>query len=120
MVDGFGSGTANMLPHRFTDDSMLTIPIPAKDLEEAMSTQETAGPVYHEEQKKSSARSWFRRKSSAQKERMGGKGGITMVKMTRGEYLRFWAKGEDGRYLEGVVAPAEGRREWVRRKMEGQ
>ena len=36
--------------------------------------------------------------------------------MTRGEYLRYWAKGEDGKFLPSVVEPAEGRRAWIQKK----
>lgn len=110
-IDGSIAGSgANTLPRKFSDDSILTIPIPVKDYDDA----EEASPAAQQPQKKVS---WLKRRMSAQGERTGGKGGIKMVRMTRADYLKYWAKGEDGVYLEGVVAPAEGRKEWVRRHL---
>lgn len=52
----------------------------------------------------------------------GGKddGGLKIVAMSRGEYLKFWAKGEDGKFRDGVVEPEEGRAEWLANALERQ
>ena len=40
--------------------------------------------------------------------------------MSRGDYLKYWAKGEDGKFKEGVVEPPEGRAEWLANALERQ
>ena len=119
-----GSGSANFLPHRFTDESILTIPIPLADIEGDIvgggGGDEAAADGGGGAGKKKG--NWFSRRMSGS-QKGGGKGGkreCRSVKMTRGEYLKYWAKGEDGKYLDSVVEPEEGRREWVRKKLEGQ
>lgn len=112
-IDGGISGSgANTLPHKFSDDSILTIPIPVKDYD-----NDDDDGVDEAKANKPQKVSWLKRRMSAQAERTGGRGGIKMVRMTRGEYLQYWAKGENGKYLDGVVAPPEGRKEWVRRHL---
>ena len=107
-----GMSPGNTLPFRYTDASIVTIPIPHKDLE-ASTVAAPASASPPAEQKKGS---WFSRRQSSSKEK--AKGGITSVKMTRGDYLKYWVKGEDGKYLDSVVEPEGGRAEWVRRQME--
>jgi hypothetical protein len=46
--------------------------------------------------------------------------GLKVVEMSRGEYLKYWAKGEDGKFLDSVVEPPGERGEWVRRQVEFQ
>lgn len=108
---GFSTASPNSLPNKFTDDSILTIMIPVKDYEDV------DAQVIQPEQRKGS---WLSRRLSAQSGRTGGKSGFKSVKMTRGEYLKYWAKGEDGKYSPEVVEPPEGRKAWVMKKLETQ
>lgn len=119
-----GGGSANTLPNRFTDDSILTIAIPIADFAEdaaAPGTASTAAQAPAQAENKTKKGSWFSRKMSASGKSGGGttskKGEIRMVRMTRREYLAYWAKGEDGRYLPDVVEPDGGRRAWVLGKL---
>lgn len=116
------SGPANILPRRYTDDSLVTIPIPRRDLIPASAAaEETVDEVLGEgngdgggKKKRKNGFLGFGRR----KDREGGGEGVIAVRMRRGDYLRYWAKGEDGKYLEGVEEPAEGRAEWVRKLLE--
>lgn len=49
-----------------------------------------------------------------------GDGGLKVVAMSRGDYLKYWAKGEDGKFSKGVVEPEEGRAEWLAKALERQ
>ena len=40
--------------------------------------------------------------------------------MSRGDYLKYWAKGDDGKFRDGVVEPPEGRAEWLANALERQ
>lgn len=98
---GFGdSGAgANLLPPAFTDKSLVRIPIKLKDL--------NPNPVQEAPKKKG----FFRKSSSAQDE-------IKVVMMSRGDYLKYWAKGEDGNFLPSVEEPPEGRQRWFEKQLE--
>ncbi|KAF2236579.1 hypothetical protein EV356DRAFT_498105 [Viridothelium virens] len=130
MSHGSGSTTAgaNLLPFRYTDASIITIPINLSDLppDRSVSLPDSPSLAIAEaasdqpKEKKGKAGSFFRRISSAtqgEKEK-NSKKEIKAVRMTRGEYLQYWAKDEKGNYREGVVDPPGGRREWVRRQVE--
>ena len=91
------------LPVRFTDDSILTIPIPYKDLsplsDESDITNKDGndnGPVHTGKQKRRS--SLFGKLKGGDKEKKD-KEGFRLVKMTRREYLMYWAKDEEGNYI---------------------
>ncbi|KAK6416705.1 hypothetical protein LTR95_017415, partial [Oleoguttula sp. CCFEE 5521] len=107
---GFNSGVgANHLPYGYTDTSLVRIPIKISDY------SVTSPPSQPEEAEKKSG---FMRKLSS----FGGGGGkkdegeVRVVGMSRGDYLKYWVKGEDGKFAEGVVEPEEGRGEWLRKQ----
>lgn len=95
-----GGGTPNLLPFRFTDDSIINVPIPLEDLEDEP-----------EEQAPGTERrsSWMGRigRKMAGKEKQK----IRNVKMTRGEYLKYWAKDEHGNYV-GTEPEEMGKQIW--------
>ena len=43
---------------------------------------------------------------------------MKIVAMSRGDYLRYWAKGADGNFKDNVVEPPEGRAEWLANALE--
>ena len=45
---------------------------------------------------------------------------VKIVAMSRGDYLKYWAKGENGEFKEGVVEPPGGRAEWLANALEKQ
>ncbi|OJD36818.1 uncharacterized protein BKCO1_9000169 [Diplodia corticola] len=102
-----GSGAPNLLPVRFTDKSMINVPIPAADLWDG------SEPVPQPNERRSS---WIAKlgKKLGTKEKQK----IVNVKMTRGEYLKYWAKDEDGNYV-GTEPRGEGKRIW-REKLEAE
>lgn len=107
---GFAAGAgvgANLLPPGYTDKSRVTIPIRWSDVED---TPGSENPIKTE--KKGGLLSKLtskRRKSDAD---------IVSVIMSRRDYLKYWAKGPDGKFLDSVVEPPEGRKEWVRLQLE--
>lgn len=104
-LGAFTGAGGNTLPPGYTDRSLVRIPIKESSIE----GEPTVKP-----EKKSS---FLRRLSGIVQDKTGGEE-ITMVTMSRGDFLKYWAKGEDGQFLPNVVAPPEGRREWVRRQLE--
>ena len=104
-LGGFTGAGGNTLPPGYTDRSLVRIPIKESSIE--------GKPIVSKPEKKS----FMRRLSGIVQDKTGGEE-ITMVTMSRGDFLRYWAKGEDGEFLPNVVAPPEGRREWVRRQLE--
>ncbi len=103
MVCGDWQNTAPQhLPVRFTDDSILNIPIPYKDLFPTdelgikIDDSNTNGPVHRGGERRRS--SIFGRLTRGDKEKKE-KGGFRLVKMTRREYLMYWAKDEEGNYI---------------------
>ncbi|KAL1643069.1 hypothetical protein SLS58_005038 [Diplodia intermedia] len=96
-----GSGAPNLLPFRLTDESIINVPIPAEDLEDPES--ESHPPATERRS------SWITKLGR----KLGNKGKqqILNVKMTRGEYLKYWAKDENGNYV-GTEAEGEGKRIW--------
>ncbi|KAH7054469.1 hypothetical protein B0J12DRAFT_454318 [Macrophomina phaseolina] len=95
-----GSGAPNLLPFRFTDDSIINVPVPAGYLEDE--TESSPSPT----ERKSSWIGKIGRK-------LGGKERQKFVnlKMTRGEYLKYWAKDENGNYI-GTEPEGAGRQIW--------
>jgi len=45
---------------------------------------------------------------------------MKIVAMSRGDYLKYWVKGEDGEFKDSVVEPPEGRAEWLANALERQ
>lgn len=104
---GGGAAGANLLPHGYTDDSIVRIPLKISDIEGEQ-------PPAKQEKKKG----LMRRLSNAISLGDKASGEIRVVTMTRGDYLKHWAKGEDGKFLPTVEEPSEGRKEWVRKQLE--
>lgn len=80
---GFVAGV-NHLPVKFTDDSIISIPVLPKGAEQVESDKKK--------------HFWSRRKSQNTN--------FIMKQMTRGEYLEHYAKDDDGKYI-GSGEPAE-------------
>lgn len=114
---------ANLLPPGYTDSSLVHIPIRVLDYIATSDepTYDLGNDVKREPARKESV--WSR-----VSKRMGGCGkkassegdGLRVVEMSRGEYLKYWAKGEDGQFREDVVEPPGGRAEWLEEKLERQ
>ncbi|KAL8711137.1 MAG: hypothetical protein Q9225_007174 [Loekoesia sp. 1 TL-2023] len=105
------SQAPQFLPQKFTDGSIITIPIPLADLAEPSSPATTSSPSSSEpitERRRPSLFGKLAGKSSGEKQKEK-KGGFKMVKMTRRKYLMYWAKDEEGRYF-GTEPEGEGRR----------
>ena len=108
---------ANLLPFRYKDSSIITVPINVTALPDDGSNPRSDSlplPVTPTPEKKAG----FFRRFSAGGRNEKDKLDIKAVKMTRGEYLKYWAKDEKGVYRAGVVEPPGGRREWVRKQVE--
>jgi hypothetical protein len=124
--NGFGAcGVgANTLPPGYTDSSLVHIPIKtAAYLAPTSATQNLGNDVKHSPPRKAHG-SVFSRLSS---KISGGVAShndeadeLRIVAMSRGDYLRYWAKGNDGKFKEGVVEPPEGRAEWLATALERQ
>lgn len=111
MQEGFPfAGTANHLPYGYTDQSRVIIPIKLSDVGGGDITSDTTAEVKSDKKK-----SRLFDKLSGKKQ---SNSDFKMVIMSRGDYLKYWAKGEDGRFLDTVIEPPEGRQEWFRRQVE--
>ena len=103
-----GSAGANFLPPGYTDQSAVRIPIKMSDID--------GNEV--QQQPPTKKQSFLRKLSTSGFIDKTKNEDVKVVIMTRGDYLKYWAKGEDGKFLPGVVEPPEGRREWVRKQIE--
>lgn len=108
-----GAGAPNLLPVRFTDDSIISVPVmpseeetnahdtnsnPVKDMDEDSSL----GPIKEEKRRFS----FFHRKSSRSSGSRSQKiPPFVMKDMRRSEYLMYYAKDDDGNYV-GTKDPA--------------
>lgn len=103
-ADSLGAGPANFAPVRFTDDSIITIavlpPDGAKEKSLEDDSDEDYNPIKEEPKKKFG---FFRRKSSAYAKKKDQS--FVMKKVTRGDYLKYYAKDDDGNYT-GTMDPA--------------
>lgn len=113
------NGAPQHLPVRFTDDSVLSIPIPYKDLwptaglDGQIDESNDIGAVHTGGERRRS--SIFGKLKGSNKDKKG-KEGFRLVKMTRREYLMYWAKDEAGKYIG--TEPKENRMEfWKAREM---
>lgn len=136
MSDGsFGDGRqgANLLPPGYTDSSLVHIPIKVGEYlnsdnsasieDSAKDSADNDDPIKRAQPRRRSALSRLAKTlsgSSDGKGKKGDDGELRIVDMSRGEYLKYWAKGEDGKFREDVVEPPGGRAEWLREKLEGQ
>jgi predicted RNA-binding protein YlxR (DUF448 family) len=101
-----GRAGANLLPPGYTDKSLVRIPIRMSDIEPNKEVQP--------EKKKKNV---FKRFTHAMTPAPDGDAEIKVVGMCRGDYLKYWAKGEDGKFLPTVVEPPEGRKAWVENQL---
>ena len=101
-----GNAGANLLPPGYTDKSLVRIPIKTSDVEpsEVKPAAKKGG--------------FFRKLSNVMGDNSGSASDMKMVMMSRGDYLKYWAKGDDGKFLPTVEEPPEGRKEWLRKQLE--
>lgn len=104
-ADSMGAGAPNLLPVRFHDDSIISIPVlRPEDVNNSASHDANNAPPSDGKSKKLS---FFHRKSIG-----GGSGGkrdkqkFAMRNVTRREYLAHYAKDNDGNFV-GTEEPAE-------------
>jgi hypothetical protein len=120
----------NTLPPGYTDSSLVHIPIktaeylgPKPTSSQSTSTQfqDLGNDPIKREPKKASVFSRLSSKishgSSSSKHAAHD---LRVVAMSRGDYLKYWAKGEDGEFLDSVVEPPGGRAEWLSNALERQ
>ena len=113
---------ANTLPPGYTDSSLVHIPIKtALYLPPAPQPEDAENDVKRSPPHKGSA---FSRLSSKLQNGIATKtkdaDEMKIVAMSRGDYLRYWAKGADGNFKDNVVEPPEGRAEWLANALERQ
>jgi hypothetical protein len=111
---------ANTLPPGYTDKSLVHIPIKtALYLPPAPQPEDAENDIKRSPPRKGSA---FSRLSSKFQNGIAGNNtdvdGMKIVAMSRGDYLKYWAKGEDGNFKDNVVEPPEGRAEWLANALE--
>lgn len=86
------------LPLKFTDESLISVPcLRPRSQEEGF----TKGEANKKDKKR-----WWRRKSSTSNGSMNNPDNFVMRKIQRGEYLKHYAKDEQGAYI-GTEEPAE-------------
>jgi hypothetical protein len=78
-AESFGAGPANLLPTRFTDESLITIPV---------QRPENIGKVAPAKAKKPFISFGWKSKDD-----------FLMKQVPRGEYLKYYAKDESGNYI---------------------
>lgn len=105
----FPSVGANHLPYGYTDKSLTRIPIKMSDVEDPSEGSDIHDPSEKKKRGFLSKFSSHRKKDNDE---------IKVVMMSRGDYLKYWAKGNDGKFLDSVVEPPEGRKEWLRKQLE--
>lgn len=113
---------ANTLPPGYTDSSLVHIPIKTVlYLAPATQSQYLENDVKHSSPRKGSALSRLSSKlSSGIATKTDDADGMKIVAMSRGDYLKYWAKGENGGFKDGVVEPPGGRAEWLANALERQ
>jgi hypothetical protein len=124
MESGMGCSSvgANTLPPGYTDNSLVHIPIKTGEYLHA-ATPAASEPPSEIKREKSGKGVWDRISKRVSGDHESGKkddGGLKVVAMSRGDYLKYWAKGEDGEFKAGVIEPEEGRAEWLTRALERQ
>jgi hypothetical protein len=123
MESGMGCARVgvNTLPPGYTDSSLVHIPIRTGEYLNA--TTSAASEPASETKREKSGGVWNRISKRVSGSHESGKtddGRLKVVAMSRGDYLKYWAKGEDGKFKAGVVEPEEGRAEWLARALERQ
>ncbi|KAI9709621.1 MAG: hypothetical protein M1812_007669 [Candelaria pacifica] len=95
-----GGEAVQHLPMKFTDESIITVPIPIDE----------PSPCPETNIIKEGKKSWVSKLGDSIKGKKS-QGKFRMVRMTRGEYLKYWAKDEEGRYI-GTEPEGMGRELW--------
>lgn len=109
VAESLGAGAPNLLPARFTDESIISIPVlPPPDVPDGKAfssdSDEDDNPIKGREKPKSRfSLSSFRRRLSSKKEKQPD---YVMKEMTRAEYLKHYAKDDNGRYI-GTEEPGD-------------
>ena len=114
---------ANTLPPGYTDSSLVHIPIKtALYLAQTTQSQDIGNDVKRSPPPRKG--SVLSRLSSKFHDGMASNSkdsdDMKIVAMSRGDYLKYWAKGEDGKFKDSVVEPPEGRAEWLANALERQ
>ena len=97
------------LPMRFTDNSIITVPVRLADLQDPNEDFDAWWDTANKESKsrrrsiKSIARSILLREPAGSK-----RGDFVLLKITRGDYLKYCAKDENGKYI-GTEPQSAGR-----------
>lgn len=103
-AESFGAAAPNLLPVRFTDDSLIMIPVMPPDGATGKvlegDSDEDQDPIKAEPRKKFG---FFRRKSSSSSKKKDQ--AFVMKEVTRRDYLKYYAKDEEGNYT-GTMDPA--------------
>jgi len=103
-----GGGMAGgVLPPGLDENTLVNVPVKMSDLEYV-----PLAPTGQESRERKT--SFLRKVSSALKSPASSHKEVQIIQMTRGEYLKYWIKGEDGYFLPSVVEPPEGRKKWIR------
>lgn len=110
---------ANSLPPGYTDTSLVHIPIKIAQYLNAAKISESKNPIKREQPRKGSVFSKLTNKITGNKDEKDADE-MKIVAMSRGDYLKYWAKGDDGKYRDDVVEPPEGRAEWLRMALQRQ
>jgi hypothetical protein len=114
----------NTLPPGYTDNSLVHIPIKtAAYLTPATQThsENVENDVKRPPPPKASVLSRLSSKlQSGIATKTNDANDMKIVAMSRGDYLKYWAKGEDGNFKDSVVEPPEGRAEWLANALERQ
>ena len=120
---------ANTLPPGYTDTSLVHIPIKTgeylKNYQHHQQSTESGLEPPSEIKREKSGGVWQKisKRVSGSHEGSSSKsddGGLKVVAMSRGDYLKYWVKGDDGKFKAGVVEPEEGRAEWLVKALERQ
>lgn len=112
----FMTSAASHLPMAFNDESIISVPIKFADLEPldpSNDTDDSLNDADHTATKKGKREGWLKRLLSGSSNEASNK--FVMVDMRKVDYLRYWAKDDNGNFLSGVAAPPGGRRAWVER-----
>lgn len=109
---------ANTLPPGYTDSSLVHIPIKTGHYLNPAST--LGNDVKREQPRKGSILSKLSNKLAGHGSSEKDGDEMKIVAMSRGDYLKYWAKGEDGEFRDSVVEPPEGRAEWLQNALERQ
>lgn len=110
---------ANSLPPGYTDSSLVHIPIKTAQYLNVAKISESENPIKREQPRKGSVFSKLTNKITRNKDDKDTDE-MKIVAMSRGDYLKYWAKGDDGKFRDDVVEPPEGRAEWLKMALERQ